>query len=186
MKEIWKPVPGYEGFYEVSNQGRARSVERTVIAKNGAIKPIHAKELTLHKNKLTIRHPSTRYHIELWKDNKRKAVSVHRLVALTFIPNPEGKPQVNHKDGDTINNVVTNLEWATSSENNKHARVNKLIGVVGGKAVRGINILTGEVVEFDNAGEAARYFNVTPAAIRAPIKGYGRSKGACGFKWEYQ
>jgi hypothetical protein len=186
MKELWKAIPGYEWRYEVSNKGRVRSVERLVKDKNGVIKPVHAKELTLHKNKVTVRHPSTRYHVELWRDNKRKAVSVHRLVALTFIPNPEGKPQVNHKDGNTTNNVVANLEWATSSENNKHARVNKLIRAAGGKPVRGTNILTGEVIEFDNAGEAARYFNVTPTAIRASVKGYGRAKNACGFKWEYQ
>jgi hypothetical protein len=186
VKEVWKPVVGYEGLYEVSNYGNVRSLERTVVDKNGAIRPVHSKLLTWHKSKITKRHPIARYHVELWKDNKRKAVKVHRLVAQAFIPNSDGKPQINHKDGDPSNNAVTNLEWVTSSENNKHAHQNKLIIPVGLKAIKGINNITGEVVLFDSAGEAARYFNVTPGAIRSALKGYGRSKGACGYKWEYQ
>ena len=186
MKELWKAIPGYEGLYEVSNKGRVKSVKRLVKDKNGTVKPVHEKELTWHKSKVTARHPVQRYHVELWKDNKRKAVRVHRLVAQAFIPNPEGKPQINHKDGNPANNLVTNLEWATSSENNKHAYDNKLTRAANGKAIKGTNLITGQIIEFNNAGEAARYFNVTSANIRAAIKGYGRSKGACGYKWEYQ
>ena len=186
VKEIFKPVVGYEGLYEVSNCGNVRSLERMVIAKNGATKPVHSKLLTWHKSKTTERHPLVRYHVELWKDNKRKALRVHILVAQAFIPNPEGRPQVNHKDGDPSNNAVTNLEWATSSENNKHAYKNKLTTPAQQKAIKGINNITGEVVLFASSGEAARYFNVTPGAIRSALKGYGRSKGACGFRWEYQ
>ena len=61
------------------------------------------------------------YHVELWKDNKRVVRMIHRLVAETFIPNPDGKPQVNHKDGNRMNNSVENLEWATCAENSEHA-----------------------------------------------------------------
>ena len=59
--------------------------------------------------------------VELWADGKGKKYSVHRLLALSFIPNPEGKPQVNHRDGDKLNNCLSNLEWVTQSENQIHA-----------------------------------------------------------------
>lgn len=186
MNVLWKPIDGYEGLYEVSNKGNIRSMERMVVDKNGSTKPVHAKMLTWHKSKQTLRHPVAHYHVELWKDGKRKAVRVHRLVAQAFIPNPDGKPQVNHIDGNPGNNAVANLEWATNSENMRHAYANELTKPRGGKPIKGTNKITGKVVEFDNAGAAAKHFGVTPGAIRSALKGYGRSVGACGFKWEYQ
>lgn len=183
--EIWKPIQGYEGQYEVSNCGRVKSLERWSTDKNGAKRPVHEKTLTLHKSKVTTRHPRARYHVELWRCNRRRVPSIHRLVAMYFIPNPEGKPQVNHIDGDPSNNNVANLEWVTSSENNKHAYANNLTTPPCRKPIRGINNITGKIVEFASSGEASRYFNVTAANIRAALKGYGRSKGACGYRWEY-
>lgn len=67
--------------------------------------------------------------IKLCKNNKTKHFSVHRLIAQTFIPNPENKPQVNHKDGNKLNNCVENLEWVTGKENIKHAIQNSLIDI---------------------------------------------------------
>lgn len=64
--------------------------------------------------------------VELWKDGKGKKYSVHRLVAMAFIPNPKDLPQVNHLDGNKANNHYSNLEWATQSENQKHAYSNGL------------------------------------------------------------
>ena len=183
--EIWKPIQGYEGQYEVSNHGRVRSLERWGIDKNGAKRPVHEKILTLHKGKVTERHPQARYHVELWKDNKRRVPAIHRLVALHFIPNPEGKPQVNHIDGDPSNNRVINLEWATNTENTKHAYDTYLRKHRNCRAVKGINLITGKVIYFASVVAAANWFNVTHCAIRAAIRGYGRSKGAVGYKWEY-
>jgi hypothetical protein len=186
MLEIWKSIQDYEDMYEVSSKGRAKSLERISVDKNGVSKPKHEKILTLHRDKITERHPNPHYHIELWKDNKRSVISIHRLVAITFIPNPEGKPQVNHIDGNPANNSVENLEWVTGGENMKHAYRNNLTKPRNSKAVKGINIITGKVIKFDSCCEAARYFNVTQSAIRSALKGYGRSVSACGYKWEYQ
>lgn len=107
--EQWKPVPDYEG-YEVSNFGRVKS---------------------FHKGKQRILKPqvfSKGYlHVMLCKASKQKWISIHRLVAICFILNPLNKPQVNHIDGHPLNCHVSNLEWCTPAENQRHAVVSNLI-----------------------------------------------------------
>lgn len=183
MKEIWKPVKGYEGFYEVSNTGKVKALQRAVKAHNGWDRTFNERLLTLHSSKLTKRHPNPMYHVELWKDNKRAVKMIHRLVAEHFIPNPDGKPQVNHIDGNRANNTVENLEWCTNSENMHHAYKTGLATPKGRKPVRGKNKITGVVVEFNSVEEAARELKGNPDAIRAALK--GRSASSCGYIWEY-
>lgn len=100
MQEVWQPVPGYEGLYEVSDQGRVRGPK-------GLIKPKPTN--------------SGYMRTELWRSGCRWRPLLHRLVATVFVPNDENKPQVNHKDGDRLNNQASNLEWCTASENMIHA-----------------------------------------------------------------
>lgn len=183
--EQWKPIIGFEGLYEVSSTGKVKSLNRVVLTKLGKQKVVSEKILTLHKGKPTLRHPIVRYHVELWKDNSRSVPSIHRLVALHFIPNPLGKPQVNHIDGNPANNNFENLEWATNAENVRHAYLNGLI-VPRTKPIKGTNLITGEILLFRSFYDAAKHFNVTPHAIAAPLKGHGRAKYGCGYKWEYQ
>ena len=100
--ETFVDIPGYPG-YQISNCGNifSRKLERVI---------------TLHPDK------DGYLRCGLYNNNIEKHFRIHRLVATAFIPNPEDKPQVNHKDGNKANNNVSNLEWNTVAENNKHAR----------------------------------------------------------------
>ena len=109
--EIWKPIKGYEGLYEVSNLGNIRSLDRYIEQKqfSGTIFK------RLYKGKIL--KPQLRNSGYLMVNLKNKQIVVHRLVAETFIENPENKPYINHKDACRTNNCVSNLEWVTHSEN---------------------------------------------------------------------
>lgn len=108
MVELWKPIKGYEGLYEVSNLGRIRNKSHYHIS------------YWEHNGKQPY------FRVGLSKDGKVKKYLVHRLVAETFIDNPENKEQVNHKNGNVHNNTVDNLEWVTNAENTSHAYKNYL------------------------------------------------------------
>lgn len=101
--EIWRDIQGYDGLYQVSSWGRVRSwyscILHPEVTKKGYLR------------------------VDLYDaDGNRKHKKVHRLVANAFIPNSDGKPQVNHKDGNKKNNSVTNLEWVTDAENKDHRK----------------------------------------------------------------
>lgn len=110
MEEIWVPVPDYEGIYEVSSFGRLKSLERDVFK----------ADVVQHRNeKIKGTWPNEDGYLQckLSKDGDSKNIAIHRIVASAFIVNPDGKPEVNHKDGNRQNNHVDNLEWVTHAEN---------------------------------------------------------------------
>lgn len=114
--EVWRPVVGYEGYYECSNYGRVRGVDRVVTKINGATVKYEGKVLYPrynHKGYLSVC---------LSKGCKGRYHRVHRIVATAFISEPPSdKHQVNHIDGNKANNHVANLEWVTASGNIVHA-----------------------------------------------------------------
>lgn len=107
LTERWRWINGYEGKYLVSNLGRVFSAPSSVHLDGYVLKQSVGRNgyLTVH----------------LRKQGGEKRISVHRLVAEAFLPNVDGKPEVNHKDGDKQNNCVDNLEWVTTSENKTHS-----------------------------------------------------------------
>ena len=185
--ELWAAVPGYEGLYEVSTEGRVRGAKRSGCTG----KPLKGR----------VDHGG--YHVvTLTRACVSKHVRTHRLVALAFIPNPEGKRTVNHIDGDKLNNCVDNLEWATHSENHKHAykigltKVSDLQRAAASRtgkrtcelnrprrAVYMISLEGNRLQDFISAHEAARYVNGCASAIIACCR--GRSKTHKGYRWQY-
>lgn len=126
MIEIWKPIKGYEGYYEVSNLGRVKALKRTV--NKGKC------HRTWEEHYLKYAPDKCGYiRLALAKDGINKTFKVHRLVADAFIDNPDNKEEVNHIDGDRQNNRVENLEWCTRSENIIHAYKNGLIKLKTGE-----------------------------------------------------
>lgn len=122
MRETWKSIPGYPS-YEASNLGRIRSVERSIEIINHGTKCFR-----LHKSFIRKTNFFNGYErLSLHNINRVRDIElVHRLVAFAWIPNPEGKPFINHKNGIRSDNRVKNLEWCTSLENTKHAIENGL------------------------------------------------------------
>ncbi len=139
---MFKDIPGYEGLYAINEQGEVLSYSKG--GKHGT------KVKSPHKTSLGY------LRVRLWKDNKVKNYLVHRLVAITFIPNPKSLQEVNHKNLDKTDNRIENLEWCTRSDNCKHAYKKgaiKNIGEIVDKAAQRHRKLT-----FDDAEEIRRLY----------------------------
>lgn len=108
--ETWKDIPGYETYYQASTLGRIKSLSRK-----------SARGFLL-KEKIIKGSPNTDGYLQLrlYKEGVKTVYRVHRLIALTFIPNTENKPRINHRDNDRTNNMLINLEWATHQEDIDH------------------------------------------------------------------
>jgi hypothetical protein len=119
---IWANIAGYEGVYQINIHGTVRSLDRTIKHKNGNYHKVKGGILRHSINR------KTGYKtVSLYKNSRQKRYDVHRLLANCFIENPYSKKEVNHMDGNKLNNDLSNLEWCTRSENASHAHKSGLI-----------------------------------------------------------
>ena len=167
----------------MSNCGRVKSLDRDVKYPSGKIHHLKGRILNIN-----IYKKSGINLVSLWKDNKGRTCQVHRLVALCFIPNLDGKPEINHIDGNRSNNAVSNLEWVTGSENMLHN-----YRVLGRHSNGGVKrkmvecVETGEI--YESLSDAARKNGVSQNAIgicvrNVPLKS-GLERVCLGKHWRY-
>lgn len=184
---FWKNIVGFEGFYQVSNIGSVRSLDRTVKYKDGIIVPYKGQPLSPRDNGKGYKY------ISLTKNNKPHRFYIHRLVATYFIPNPLNRKEINHIDGNKGNNCVENLEWCTRSENNKHAyahngRISTFAGKSGALSHRSrpiiaINLITSEERLFETQTLASKVLKLNPTTVNRVLKGKCKKNGDYTFSY---
>lgn len=191
--EIWKTIEGYEGRYEVSNAGKVRSLN---YHRRGIIKELKTSVDRYGYSCITLPMGG----------NRNKHFTVHRLVAAAFLENPESKAEVNHKDGNKLNNHVSNLEWVTMQENQRHAWENgmkegsRVTSSERGKSAATLerlsacndkrrkrivayNMETGAETTYETQREAARAIGGDQGNIQRVLK--GRAKQHKGYTFRY-
>lgn len=176
----WRDVVGYEGYYQISQLGKLRSLDRSFnTIRHGNIFINYRKGIMK-----TLSFNGNYLHAKLNKNGKTKMFLVHRLVAEAFIENKHNKPLVNHKDGNKLNNYAQNLEWVTAKENTQHAI--KSLGIVkdGGKQKNC------KIIKAKNANKSLEFSSLREAEragfVRESIKQVlrGNWKQYKGFSWE--
>lgn len=164
MVEEWKPVLGFEDFYEVSSWGRLYSIRF---------------------NKIMADCTSSNGYIRdcLRGERISKSFSRHRIVAMAFLDNPENKPTVNHINADKTDNSVYNLEWATWSENNAHAHKLGLNKSPKSTPISQFDKQGNLINSWPTLASAASYYGISHSAISNNIS--GKSRYCRGFVWKY-
>ena len=158
---IFKPVKGFEDYYEISNYGVVRSKERIVICSDGQIKPIHSRYLKPRDN------GNGYLFVYLWRDNKSYRRYVHRLVAEYFISNPDNLEEVNHINGNKSDNNLNNLEWCNRLYNEKVKT--RILANYGGIKIYQIDYEGNIINTFDSIKECCRVLHHTFCTVQKLI-----------------
>ena len=182
MDEIWKDIEGYEGLYQVSNTGQVKSLN---YKGRGVVKLL----------KQAINYNGYK-RVSLYKDGKQKHYFVHRLVAMTFIPNPDDLPIINHKDENKTNNNVNNLEWCTHKYNNNYGTVKERLSESTKGRYKGKNSPNAKPIlmydiegnfirRFDCIHDTNEYFGKEYAYKNVSACLTGRRKTVFGYVFKY-
>ena len=179
--EIWKPVVGFGGYYEVSNLGRVRSLDG---------KKWNGKVWCIKKGRILKLSRCTNDYlfVILSINNKKKQVLIHRLVAEAFIPNPENLPQVNHINENKTDNRVENLEWVTCKQNLEYSgNIEKMIKASKLKSRPVVQYTLGGkfVADFESIMEAERVTGIRHDTISGCCRKLKHYNTAGGYKWRF-
>ena len=176
-KEYWKPVVGYEGLYMVSNWGRVKSFDTYRKGRNDSVRFCKGRILKPGTNNRGY------LYVTLWKNNKPKTFTVHRLVAEAFLPNPDNLSEVNHRDENKTNNNVNNLEWCNRKFNINYGTRNERMIKKRCKPVVQYTLDGQFVREWESTRECDRNgFN--QGAVAACCR--GERKTYKGYIWKYK
>lgn len=175
MNEIYKDIKGYEGLYQVSNLGNVKRLEYkkyNTLTKTNSVYKEHLLKKNIDKKGY--------YQVTLCKNGKIKPIKVHKLVAITFIPNIRNLPCINHIDGNKSNNNVNNLEWCSFKYNVQHAYKNDLM--LNCKKVKQYDLNNNFLKEYNSINEASKRTSTNQGNISMCI--LGKRKTAGGFIWK--
>ena len=183
MEEIWKDIENYEGYYQVSNLGNVKSLDREFTQLNKWGK--YSKYKKIGKELKKIIDNDGYYQVSLCKSGSQKEFKIHRLVGIAFIENNNNLPIINHIDANKKNNEVSNLEWCTVEFNNKHAFDNKLFNPKSGENHHfyksGNKFLSKIVLDmqtgifYNNVREAAIAKNITIKRLYKKLGGFSNN-----------
>lgn len=188
LHEIWLPINGYEGYYEISNLGNIKALAKTIDIGLG-------RSQTFPERIMKSNVASNGYlMVKLTVNKIGKSFTVHRLVALHYVPNPNGYKLVNHKDGNKLNPYAENLEWSTYGANAIHAYSTGLRKPVWEGKFNKDHNRTKPVIQFDFNGNvikewessslAAKYYGINPEGIKLVSR--GQQDNYKGYIWKYK
>lgn len=196
MEEKWKDIRGYEGYYQISNLGRVKSLDRAVVYSDGRVRKFPGKIMAL-----TDISNAGYIVVSLQKNNIREKFTIHKLVASHFCPNPDNKPIVNHLDENKLNNRSDNLCWATYTENlmwndsrakrpynptTKNKEALKRLWNKNKKPVVQYDLNHNLIAIYPSAHEATESLGLLPYTKRNIQQVCeGRQRTAYGYIWEY-
>lgn len=168
---LWKDVAGYEGLYLVSDEGEVVSLPRKIHNACGEVIAVRkARKIKPHlRGRNNLYYPA----VTLTKDGESKAYSIHRLVAIAFIPNPDNLPEVNHKDENPLNCRVDNLEWCTRQYNIDYSKALKVAQFFDGE----------KIAEYKSISYASLITGISRTAINNALTGWSKTAGGC--EWQY-
>lgn len=192
MKEIFKNIDGYKGKYKISNLGNVKSLKKDILVYKNSVQ----KYKYLRKEKILkqVKTKTGYLQVNLSNGIKFTCYHTHRLVAKAFIKNTFNKPQVNHIDGNKTNNIVSNLEWVTASENSKHSykiglsnawhKKNSGKNTPTAKAILQLDLNGNLIKEWECGLDAVRKIGCNSSGISRCC--HGIIKKHYGYKWQFK
>lgn len=185
MGEIWKNIPNYIGYYQISNFGRVKSLTRKVKSSRSKI-----EYRTVNERIIKSRIDKYGYEtVILRKENTDKHFTIHRLIAICFIPNPENLPSINHIDENKLNNTVENLEWCTVKYNNSYNNRQEKINLSLREKVKGKEILQFDsewnlLQEFKSLRDMQRQTGFSRIQVKRVCNGL--QEQSYGYFWKFK